>query len=450
MTIAFGGSNYEDVADFVEQLIASNGCESREELLEELAARGVAKDVAQAIYDHQAGLREQQGELLTKLETHSRTPLRSEKRKSDVAAARFDEASRFIDELLTEAERQQADREFLETARKRFNTALFGGTMQTETDNELSDWLRHGGRPYFDVNISNLERHDLTKGASPGTELVPQGFGRFFVAFVAQSGVLQTNVSVLNTTSGETVIVPKETAFGTANLIAEGASITEADATIAQVSLSSYKYAALMQASREVIEDSAVDVLGLVASSLGKSIGTAVATAYTTGTGSSQPQGIANAPTAGVTLATGQTTTITSADSLIDLYFSVSEPYRRNGFWLMNDTTMAIVRKLKASGSGDYVLDLGQLGDPLPRILGRPVLIESNMASPAANAYTIAFGDFSEYFLVRNAGTVRIERSDDFAFQNDLVTFRGILRTDSKQVINGASGAVKFLRQSAT
>jgi HK97 family phage major capsid protein len=141
-----------------------------------------------------------------------------------------------------------------------------------------------------------------------------------------------------------------------------------------------------------------------------------------------------SSPTAGVTLATGQTTTITSADSLIDLYFSVAQPYRTNGFWVMNDVTAAIVRKLKATGSGDYVLDLGQLGDPTPRILGRPVVLDANMASPAANAYTIEFGDFSEYFLIRNVIGVRIERSDDVGFLNDLVTFRGILgRTPNRR-----------------
>jgi HK97 family phage major capsid protein len=187
----------------------------------------------------------------------------------------------------------------------------------------------------------------------------------------------------------------------------------------------------------------------MVGSSLGKSIGVAVATANISGTGSSQPQGVNNAPTAGVTLSSGQTTTITSADSLIDLFFSVSPPYRKNAFWLTSDTTLAILRKIKASTAGTYILEFNS-GDPIPRIMGAPVVIDNNMPVPAANAFTVLFGDFSEYFLIRNANQVRIERSDDFAFQNDLVTFRGILRTDSKQTINGASGAVKALKQSAT
>jgi HK97 family phage major capsid protein len=429
----------------LDEFISAN-FDSRREAIQTLAASpGIG--ALQSIHNYRAGIREQQGELLTKLESHSRAPLRSEERRWEALDDRFTSAGEFMDEALTERERIQANREHLENQRKRFNPVIRGAKMETNT--ELGTWLRHGGSPYFDVNISGLERHDLTKGASPGTELVPQGFGTFVQAFVASSGVLQTNTQTLTTTSGETLIVPKQTGFGTAALIAEGASITESDMTLAQVTLSSYKYAALTQATREVLEDSAVDVNSMIGTSLGKAIGTATATAYVTGTGSSQPQGIANAPTAGVTLSSGQTVTITSADSLIDLFFSVAAPYRNNAYWVMSDTTLAICRKLKASGTGDYILSFG-LGDPQPNMLGKPVIIDNNMAVPAANAYTIAFGDFSEYFLIRYARGVRIERSDDFAFQNDLVTFRGILRTDSKQTINGASGAVKFLRQSAT
>ena len=51
---------------------------------------------------------------------------------------------------------------------------------------------------------------------------------------------------------------------------------------------------------------------------------------------------------------------------------------------------------------------------------------------------------------IRDVQGVRFERSDDFRFANDLVTFRVLLRTDSKQILNGASGAVKFYRNSAT
>jgi len=68
----------------------------------------------------------------------------------------------------------------------------------------------------------------------------------------------------------------------------------------------------------------------------------------------------------------------------------------------------------------------------------------------ATNALLIAFGDFSQYFIIRDVNSIRFERSDDYAFANDLVSFRAIMRTDSRQLINGANGAVKFWKGAAT
>lgn len=60
-------------------------------------------------------------------------------------------------------------------------------------------------------------------------------------------------------------------------------------------------------------------------------------------------------------------------------------------------------------------------------------MIDPSVAAPGANAKSIAFGDFSGYYI-RDVGSVRFERSDDFAIGSDLVTFRAVLRTDGDLV----------------
>lgn len=142
------------------------------------------------------------------------------------------------------------------------------------------------------------------------------------------------------------------------------------------------------------------------------------------------------------------------ANDLVDLYHSVISGYRANAYWMMNDLSAAIIRKLRddtgGSGLGNFLWQPGlQAGAP-DTIFNRPVVTDHNVAVMAANALSIAFGDFSAYFAIRDVNAVRFERSDDFAFANDLVTFRALFRTDSKQLINGASGAVKFYKNSAT
>jgi HK97 family phage major capsid protein len=172
-----------------------------------------------------------------------------------------------------------------------------------------------------------------------------------------------------------------------------------------------------------------------------------------TGTGTSQPQGVANSPTVGKTGTTGQTLTVTGGD-LIDLYHSVVSAYRRNGTWLMNDLSLAIVRKIRddtgGTGLGNFLWQPGLSAGAPDLLLGRPVVTDPNVAVMAANAYSIAFGDFSLFYTIRDVDGVRFERSDDFAFANDLVSFRAIIRTDGRQVVNGSASAVKFYRNSAT
>ena len=308
---------------------------------------------------------------------------------------------------------------------------------------------------YQDGRYEVMERHDLTKGtATDGAELIPTTFvRRLYEHMIEFSAIRRTNAQVIRTDSGENLLVPKTTTYGSATLVAEAGPILEDDPQFAQVTVGAYKFGQLIQVSRELVEDSAIDILGFLARSTGRALGVVTGTYYVTGTGSAQPQGIANAPTAGVTGGAGTGLTV-SGNALIQLYHSLISGYRANGYWVMNDSTAAYIRQLRddtgGSGLGNYLWQPGLTAGAPDTLLGRPVVTDPNMAAMAINAYSIAFGDFSEYFIIRDVDGVRFERSDDFAFANDLVTFRALLRTDSRQIVNGANGAVKFYRNGAS
>ena len=409
-----------------------------------------AKDIIAALAEHKRGLVEQVKGIVDGVERHSRDPLASEHRKVETIERHIADAGAFLATALDHAERIGLERERTTASRQRFSHILGGSDMQDTRTTEFEEFLRFGGQPYFDVPL--VERHDLTKGTSTaGAELIPTGFVReLFVALRAAAGVRQTNARVIRTTGGENMLVPKTTSQGTAAIVAEAGPIAEADPAFSQVTVGAYKYAQLLQVSRELLEDSAVDILSYLGEMFGEAIGYANGAHMVTGTGTGQPQGIANSPQAGVTGGAGTGTSVTG-DNLISLFFSVLPQYRRNGYWIANDTTWAAVRALKASGTGDYLFREGVAGTgELPTILGRPVVSDPTMPAMAINAYSIAFGDFSRYYIIRDVDGVRVERSDDFAFANDLVTFRSIFRTDGRQVLNGANGAVKFYRNGAS
>ena len=228
--------------------------------------------------------------------------------------------------------------------------------------------------------------------------------------------------------------------------MSEGAAIGASDPAFAKRTLGAYKYGVLIQVSSELLADTGVDLEGYLAMQAGRALGNAFGAHLVTGTGSSQPTGVITSASTGVTGGAGVTGAFT-ADNLIDLYFSVIAPYRNSQScsWLMKDSTLAAVRKLKDTTNQYLWQPSVQVGVP-DTLLGKPVVTDPNVAAVALSAKSVAFGDFSAYF-VRQVNGVRFERSDDYAFNTDLVTFRALLRGDGLTV--DQTGAIKVFTGNA-
>jgi HK97 family phage major capsid protein len=290
---------------------------------------------------------------------------------------------------------------------------------------------------------------------------LPTSFvGQLYRYLVDTSSIRQTNPTIYSTTSGENLVVPRSTSEGVATWTGEGAALTASDPTISTVTLSAYKVAKLIQISSELLADTGVDIVGYMAEHAGRNLGIAVDTAYVAGTGTTQPTGLiqpagSGGVTIGVQAAVGSGSLVglptaagpfVGADVLISLYHSIIPQYRPRASWVMHDTMVMIVRKLKDS-TGQYLWQPALVAGQPDTILGRPVYADPHMpAMPNAGSLDmILFGDFGGYFI-RDVTPIRFERSDDFAFGNDLVSFRAIYRTDGKlgdtQAIKAYASAV--------
>ncbi|NUP37011.1 MAG: phage major capsid protein [Streptomyces sp.] len=299
-------------------------------------------------------------------------------------------------------------------------------------------------RPEGTVNF-----RDLVKGtATAGGNTVPTTFyGKLIAHLIEVSGVMMANPTVLNTASGESIEVPVTTAHSTAAITSEGGAISESDPAFAKRTLGAYKYGVLIQASSELLSDTGVDLEGYLSMQAGRALGNALGAHLVTGTGSSQPTGIVTSASTGKTGGTGVAGAFT-ADDLIDLFYSVIAPYRNSPScgWMMRDATMGAARKLKDS-NGQYLWQPSlQIGVP-DTLLSKPVYTDPNVAAVATSAKSVVFGDFAAYF-VRMAGGVRFERSDDFAFNTDLTTFRALIRADGLTV--DQTGALKVFAGAGT
>lgn len=286
----------------------------------------------------------------------------------------------------------------------------------------------------------------LTAGAG-GNTVETAFYNRLVAHMIEVSGVLMASPTVLNTDGGENIQIPKTTAHTTAAIVAQAGTIATSEPTFGQVTLGAYKYGALMQVARELIDDTSVDLEGYLAMQAGRAVGNTFGAHAVTGTGTAQPTGVVTAASVGVTGGTAVAGAFTS-DNLIDLYFSVIAPYRNSPScaWLMKDASLATVRKFKGS-DGQYIWQPSyQIGQP-DTILGKPVYTDPFVPAVAVNARSVAFGDMSQYF-VRMVNGIRFERSDDFAFNTDLVTYRCLLRADGTLV--DLTGAVKCFVGAAT
>lgn len=220
-------------------------------------------------------------------------------------------------------------------------------------------------------------------------------------------------------------------------LLAENTQDSASNLVFAQKQLDAYKYTSgIFQVSEELLQDSELDVEGIVREAMAERIGRIANEHLTTGTGSGQPNGILTATTSGVTAASG---TALDADELLDLFHSVDPAYRAmGGAWMWNDSTLKAVRKLK-DGQGNYLWQAPDLrtGEP-GMFLDSPYVINQDMPDIGLSATPILFGNMDRYVVrrVKEFAIKRlVERYADF-FQ---IGFVGFTRFDGELIDAGAT-----------
>lgn len=305
-------------------------------------------------------------------------------------------------------------------------------------DDDLRAVLR-GEAPAMEIPPMRVEARDfLTTSNAAGGYTVPTGFvKRLYEHLVEVSAIWKLNTTRITTSSGENMLVPKTAAYGTAAIVGEGTAIAESDPAFGQATLYSWKYGQLLQISNEMLADTAVDVEGFVARQASLALSNGYGPDFVSGTGTNEPDGIFHAAGTAVTFPTGGTG-IPSADALIDMVHAISSPYRTiKCQWLTKDSNLAVIRKLKDQ-QDRYLWEPSLVPGQPDMLLGYEVVTDPNVAAFATAAGTngIAFGNFSGYY-VRDAG-LRIEASRDYAFAQDLVTYRVVHRLDGRLIDTNA------------
>jgi HK97 family phage major capsid protein len=346
-----------------------------------------------------------------------------------------------LDERTATIERFQKDMERENRARETFVPEAYSEirTENMPTDKEMLRKLVTG-----EVRSYRFEARDLgTVTATDGPELVPQGFYDVLQRKLEYAGpmTMADVVTVLNTESGNDIKVPVETSRSAATATAEGAVFGESDPQFTTLTLRAHKYGALVQVSSELLNEAGIDLVGYLSDQFAVAIGTAVNSALTLGGGTTEPAGIVPGAGAGKT---GGTTVggAFTANDLIDLAHAVDSAYARRpkaGF-MLSRSTLGAVRKLQ-DGGGNYLYNPVINGPD--QLLGYPIFENPDIAAVGTGVKSVLFGDFGAYHTRIVGAGVDVARSDDFAFGNDLITFRASIRLDGA-LGGGGSDAVKY------
>ena len=292
-------------------------------------------------------------------------------------------------------------------------------------------------------NMRNRNSYEIQNALSIGTDseggyLVPDEYEKKLVEALEDEVFFRSLATVIKTSSGDRKI-PIVTSKGEAAWIDEGGQFPESDDSFGQTSIGAHKLATMIKVSDELLNDSVFNIEQYISKEFGRRIGTKEEEAFFIGDGTGKPIGIFNKTGGAETGVTAASTGITF-DDVMDLYYSLRAPYRNKATWILNDSTVKAIRKLK-DGNGNYIWQPSvREGEP-DRILNRPYRTSIYVPELAAGNRVMAFGDYSYYWIADRQGR-SFKRLNELFATTGQVGFLASERVDGKLIL---SEAVKTL-----
>ena len=278
---------------------------------------------------------------------------------------------------------------------------------------------------------------------SEGGYLVPDEFERTLVEALQEENLFRQLATIITTSSGDRKI-PVVASKGTASWVDEEGTIPESDDAFGQVSIGAYKLATMIKVSEELLSDSVFNLERYIAKEFGRRIGAKEEEAFFVGDGTGKPTGIFHSTGGAGVGVTAASASAISIDEIMDLFYSLKSPYRKNAAFVTNDATIKAIRKLK-DGNGQYLWQPSVTAGQPDSLLNRPLKTSAYVPVIASAAKTIAFGDFSYYWVADRQGR-SFQRLNELFAVTGQVGFKATQRVDGKLIL---AEAVKVLQMKA-
>lgn len=273
------------------------------------------------------------------------------------------------------------------------------GMEAKDVDVHMKAWdhfMRNG-----EEGLDEVEKKALTVGtAATAGNLAPAEYVEELIKVVTEISPVRS-VARVRQTSNKEIEVPSKSATFSAAWTAEGG--TRSETTGYQTTLNTiptHELYALVDISSQLLEDSVFDLEAEMNTEFAEQFAKAEGESFITGNGTNKPTGLMNGTTVGHT-ATGAASAAITTDNLMDLVHGLKSEYARSATFMLNRTTLGIIRKLKDT-AGQYIFQTGFSGQSgLPNtILGHPYVEAADVADAASGARSVIFGDFRRGYMI--------------------------------------------------
>lgn len=352
--------------------------------------------------------------------------------------ATYDQMEADITDLTNEINRMERMERIDAQLSKPVNTPLISKPMKDEPvkTGRASDEYHHAVMNFIRSKAKVVTNVLQEQVDADGGYLVPEEWDSRLIDVMEEENIFRSLGTTI-TTSGEHKINIAGTKPAAA-WIEEGGSLTFGDAKFAQIILDAHKLHVAVKVTEELLYDNVFNLEAYLINQFGKALGNAEEDAFLNGDGAGKPLGIF-AKTGGGEVSVTSTAKVAS-DDVLDLVYSLKRPYRKNASFILNDQTLAALRKLK-DGQGNYLWQPSYTAGEPDRLIGYAVRTSPYAPILEAGKPLIAFGDFS-YYNIGDRGTRSFQELRELFAGNGMVGYVAKERVDGKLVL---PEAVKIL-----
>ncbi|MFI3298761.1 MAG: phage major capsid protein [Rikenellaceae bacterium] len=333
---------------------------------------------------------------------------------------------------------------FLEIQRKQISARA--NVQATKNDDSqyrsaFTEYLVRGESGVSSESRAILESREGISGLAKGVITPSSIASEIEIALKEYGGMFEAGTLFTTSHGGDMTLPTINNTSSKATIIAEYGQSSITPPAIGSQVIKAYTYRTpIVPLSLELLQDSAFQIEAVIANLLADSFYRGANEHLTTGTGTNQPKGLITcAVDSGVAAAESALT----FDNVMDLVSSVDNAYGKNGKFMLNQTTLYALAKIKDT-DGQYLWRDSLSSSIGATLLGKNYIINNDVSGIGEGNTSLLFGDLSKY-KIRLVKDINILRLNELLAEWLSIGIMGFARLDGMLLDAGTNPVKKIV-----